>query len=334
MRRVRLLALFCALILLLSTVSCQRTELHTSRVYAMGTYCSLTEALSKGEDGDSSPLFVSLLGECEALLSHRLDGSVPNLLNTLGYASVTDERLLDALRLAEELRIKTDGRFSVLLLPLTDLWNFDAQSPVPPTEEALNAALAKVADSTVSFCDGTVRAQGVDLGAIGKGYACDVVADALCAKGKSALVSVGGSLAAIGAKPSGKPWQIGVRDPFSASANTTLGTLSLTDAFVSTSGSYEKCFTYEGVTYHHILDPKTGKPLDSDLVSVTVIAETGVLSDMLSTACFSVGSDGAFALASEYGASILAVKTDGTLLVSASLKGVFTPNAGWEASYR
>ena len=142
------------------------------------------------------------------------------------------------------------------------------------------------------------------------------------------------SLAAIGTKPSGDAWQIGVRDPFSQSTSTTLGTLALSDAFVSTSGSYEKCFTYEGETYHHILDPKTGKPCESDLLSVTVVAPSGTLSDMLSTACFLVGSEEAFSLASEYGASILAVTADGTLLASASLKGVFTPNAGWEAVYR
>lgn len=336
MRCVRPLTLFCLFALLLSFVSCERETLHTSRTYAMGTYCALTESLPKGEDGDSLPLFVSLLNETEALLSHKIEGSLPALLNANGYAVVTDQRLLDTLRLAEELRVRTEGRFSVSVLPLTSLWNFGAENPAPPAEEVLRAAVAEVASGGLSIQGERVTqiGSGIDLGAIGKGYACDVVAEALRAKGKNALVSVGGSLAAIGQKPSGDPWQIGVRDPFSPSGSTTLGTLSLADTFVSTSGSYEKCFTYEGKTYHHILDPKTGMPCESDLISVTVIASTGALSDMLSTACFLVGSEAAFTLAAEYGASVIAVKTDGTLLVSASLSEIFTPNAGWEAVYR
>lgn len=336
MRKKRLIAWCCLLALLFFLASCEKTGLHTARIYAMGTYCSLTESLEKGEDGDSSPLFASLLSETEKLLSHKEDGSVPDLLNDHGYASVSDKRLWDALCLAEELMGKTGGLFSVSVLPLTALWNFDSEAPAPPVPSEIACALAEMEGSALAFENGTVykTGGGIDLGAIGKGYACDVVADAMRMKGKSALISVGGSIAAIGRKPSGDSWQIGVRDPFSASANDTLGTLSLSDLFVSTSGSYEKCFAYEGKNYHHILDPHTGMPAESDLVSVSVVSESGVLTDMLSTACFLVGSDASFSLAAEYGASVIAVKTDGTLLVSESLRGVFTPKAGREAVYR
>ena len=103
---------------------------------------------------------------------------------------------------------------------------------------------------------------------------------------------------------------------------------------MSTSGSYEKCFTYEGKTYHHILDPRTGLPCESDLLSVTVVAGKGTLTDILSTACFLVGSEEAFRLAHEYDAAVIAVKTDGTLLVDASLREIFVPADGWEPVYR
>lgn len=338
---LRFFALLSALAMLaFSFASCGGDGIHTARVYAMGTLCTLTEVLPKGEDGDSSPLFSSVLSETEALLSHRVSGSdasVASLLNGLGYAVIGGEHrlLLEELRLAEELKEKTGGLFSLSVLPISSLWNFDAESPAPPTEDAIRAALAQMQGSALSFENETVRKTGgdVDFGALGKGYACAVLAEKIRALDKNALVAVGGSLAAIGTK-SGKPWQVGVRDPFSSSQTKTLGTLSLTDTFVSTSGSYEKCFTYEGKLYHHILNPHTGMPAESDLVSVTVVAGKGTLTDMLSTACFLVGSDAAFALAAEYGASLIAVKTDGTLLVSEALRDIFVPKSGFTPVYR
>lgn len=338
MRKRLFSAALCLLALLLSFSSCSGVSLHTSRTYAMGTYCSVTAELPRGEDGDLSPRLFPLLNKTEALLSHKIDGSVPDLLNGLGYAVIpTGDRsmLEEQLRLSEEIKEKTGGLFSVSVLPITSLWNFDAESPVPPSPEAIAAALAEMEGSALRFEDDVVHKTGgdIDLGAIGKGYACTVLASALPAD-QSALISVGGSIAAIGLKSSGERWQVGVRDPFSASPSATLGTLSLTDTFVSTSGSYEKCFTYEGKTYHHILDPRTGLPCESDLVSVTVVAGKGTLTDILSTACFLVGSDAAFSLAAEYDALLIAVKTDGTLLVSASLADIFTPDDGWEPIYR
>lgn len=338
MRRRLFAAALCFVAFLFAFSSCGGVSLHTSRTYAMGTYCSVTSERPRGEDGDLSPRLFPLLKETEALLSHKIDGSVPDLLNELDYAVIpTGDRsmLEEQLRLCEEIKEKTGGLFSVSVLPITSLWNFDAESPVPPSPEAIAAALAEMEGSALRFENDVVYKTGgdIDLGAIGKGYACTEIANALPAD-QSALISVGGSIAAIGLKSSGERWQVGVRDPFSASSNATLGTLSLTDTFVSTSGSYEKCFTYEGKTYHHILDPRTGQPAESDLVSVTVVAGKGTLTDILSTACFLVGSDAAFSLAAEYDASLIAVKTDGTLLVSASLADIFTPDDGWEPIYR
>lgn len=334
----RLAALFLVCALLFSFTACGGTVTHTSRTYAMGTYVTVTEELEHGVDGDLSALLFPLLRETEALLSHKLDGSVPDLLNGLGYAVIPNgsrTMLAEALRLSEEIKEKTGGLFSVSVLPITSLWNFNAEHPTPPSSDAILEALAEMEGSSLVLEGDTVRKTGgdIDLGAIGKGYAASVLASAL-PKGKSALISVGGSIAAIGTKSSGDAWRVGVRDPFSASKTQTLGTLFLKDAFVSTSGSYEKCFTYEGKSYHHILDPHTGMPFDGDLVSVTVVAGKGTLSDILSTACFLVGSEEAFRLAREYDAAVIAVKTDGTLLVDASLREIFVPRDGWEPVYR
>lgn len=329
----RLLAAFLIFALLFSLFGCASRTYRTARLYKMGTYCSFTLAGSSAEDGDAMSVLAPLVGETEALLSHRMTGSFPERLLAEGTLTVTDERLLSALRLADSLFARTGGLFSVSVLPITSLWNFDAEDPAPPAAEAIAEALAACGTLTVAGDVVTLSSGGIDLGAMGKGYAADVCADALRERGESGLVAIGGSIAAVG-KKEGAPWQIGVRNPMSASQNDTLGTLALTDTFVSTSGSYEKTFTYEGVSYHHILDPRTGMPAESDLLSVTVVGESGVLTDALSTACFLLGLEGAFALAAEYGASILAVTAEGALYVSASLADRFSVGTGWEAIYR
>ena len=328
-------AAFLVMLLLLSSLGCGRDPYHTARVYAMGTLSFFTVEGDPEEDGDAVPMLVSVLSELEALISHRMEGSLPDLLNKNGSATVSDARLLAALCLSEELREKTNGLFSLSVLPITSLWDFNAEEPLPPRAETLDAALSQMEGSTLRVEGSTVCITGgaLDLGAIGKGLAADACADVLRAREESGLVAVGGSIAAVGRRRDAL-WQIGVRDPFSASQNQTLGTLSLADAFVSTSGSYEKTFSYEGKSYHHILNPHTGMPAESDLISVTVVAESGVLSDALSTACFLVGADAAFALAAEYGASLIAVKTDGTIHVSEGVRERFLPAEGWEVVYR
>ena len=141
--------------------------------------------------------------------------------------------------------------------------------------------------------DGTAALQShsaaLDLGSVGKGAACDAAVAAYKEAGVDrAVVAVGGSVGVWGEKPFGQLWNIAVRDPDSEGS---LGTLSVPSGFLSTSGSYEKQFEEDGVTYHHILDPKTGYPAESGLVGVTIWSDSGVLSDALSTACFVLGME-------------------------------------------
>lgn len=329
-------ALCLALLLSLFAVSRAGEPYQTVQTYAMGTACAFTvKTPARGEDGDGVPDLVAVLKDAEALLSHRTENSLPARLLADGYVETRDERLLEVFTIAEELRARTGGLFSLQILPLTTLWDFNAESPTPPSEAELEAALAEMAGSSLTVGQSYVllTGAGLDLGALGKGYATDLLAEVLREKGESGLLAVGGSIAAVGMKED-TPWKVGVRDPFSGAGSKTLGTLVLTDAFVSTSGSYEKAFSYNGRTYHHILNPVTGMPAESDLVSVTVVAKSGVLSDLLSTACFLVGSERAFSLASLYGATVVAVTKEGELLVDEELKDVFVPGFGWEVTYR
>ena len=132
----------------------------------------------------------------------------------------------------------------------------------------------------------------IDLGAVAKGYIGDLVADMLRERGiTSVLLNLGGNVQAVGAKPDGSPWRIGVRDPL---ADGNLGVLEITDQAVVTSGGYERYFTdADGSVYWHILDPQTGYPARNGLISVTVVSSEGKKSDALSTALFVMGTEGA-----------------------------------------
>ena len=132
----------------------------------------------------------------------------------------------------------------------------------------------------------------LDFGAVAKGFAADRVRGILEDKASSAIVNLGGTVLAYGKKPGGSQWRVGVADPENSAAY--MGMLSCTGKIIATSGSYERCFTGEdGKTYSHIIDPKTGIPVDNGILSVTIISDSGLRSDALSTALFVMGKDGA-----------------------------------------
>lgn len=283
----------------------------------MGAFVSVT-----AEQGETAEALLSLVPALENEISHKVSSSSIAALNRGESVTLSDD-LLSAISLSLEIQEKTNGAFSIFLLPLTSLWDFE-EGRVPSPSDLL-AALREMERATFTV-DGKVAylsGGGIDLGAVGKGMAADTLANALRKKEQNGIVAVGGSIGAVGDK-GGKSWLVGIRDPFSDAQGDTLGTLSLSDAFVSTSGSYEKTFSADGVQYHHILDSKTGMPVESELISVTVIADSGILSDMLSTALFAVGIDAGVALCAEYGADALFVQKDGTLLATRGFAARFS----------
>ena len=129
----------------------------------------------------------------------------------------------------------------------------------------------------------------LDLGAVSKGYIADRIKEYLVEEGvKSALIDLGGNVLCIGNRPDGTPFQIGIRQPF-ADTVSAVTALSVTDQSVVTSGIYERCFTKDGILYHHLLDPGTGYPCENELASVTIISDHSVDGDALSTCCFLMG---------------------------------------------
>jgi len=217
-----------------------------------------------------------------------------------------EEELINAKEppaLALEIMEASDGAFNPYLGALVKLWNINDE-PYLPTQEEIAEALLK---------------NGIDLGAYGKGAACDKALDRFEVMAvNAAVINLGGNIATYGKKPLGQPFKIALRDPLGG-PNDTMGVFTLRGThFISTSGSYEKYFERDGVKYHHIFDPETGCPAcrDPGLVSVTVISTGeygGAIGDMVSTACFVLGYEASFELMGKYFTAALFIYEDGTV---------------------
>lgn len=194
----------------------------------------------------------------------------------------------------------SEGAFSICLSPLTTLWNFTASSPVLPTKEQLEAALENISYKDFSYQSSTAvfkrEGMGIDLGSISKGYIADKLKEFLLSRGvESALINLGGNILCIGNKPDGSNFTIGIKEPFS-DGSQLLGTLSIKDKSVVSSGIYERCFTLNDKLYHHLLDTKTGYPIENNLTAVTIISPLSIDGDALSTTCFALGLEKGLAL--------------------------------------
>ena len=166
----------------------------------------------------------------------------------------------------------------------------------------------------------------IDLGAVGKGIACDVAQNYLKKQKEvsGAVIAVGGSILLYGTKTDGTNWNVAVQNPRGQDGEA-MGVLSLSGTTnVSTSGDYEKYFMQDGKRYHHILDPSTGYPAESGLISVTVVSDNGLLSDGLSTACFVLGKEKGQKLLETYGAEGIFIDQNKKVTVTKGLKDKFT----------
>lgn len=239
--------------------------------------------------------------------------------------------LFDALYETKKIYTYSGGKAALASGALTSLWGMDTDEFCVPAADEIERARALCSDDTVTLSDdgfvSFAKGQQLNLGSVGKGLACDKAVQVLRENGfgssvTGAVVSVGGSVATLGEPEAGKQWTVGVRDPF-GNANDYFATLSVGDAFLSTSGTYEKQFTVNGKTYHHLLDLTTGYPAETTLCSVTVLAQTGLQSDALSTLCFLLGEEASGEVLKLYSAEAVFVYQDKTVSVTDGLQSSF-----------
>ena len=231
-----------------------------------------------------------------------------------------------------DLAQKSEGAFDPTIGLLTNLWNIEGENPVVPAESEIRKVLDQCGWNkvhldetalTISLDDGCT----LDFGASGKGIGCDAAAAFLEGSRRvtGAVVSIGGSNLVYGSKPDGEAWKVAIQDP-RGKTGELMGYISLEGTnYVSTSGDYEKYFEQDGKRYHHILDPHTGYPARSGLISVTVICGSGLLSDGLSTACFVLGKEKALALLESYGAEGILVDEHKNVVTTGGIRNRYTP---------
>lgn len=304
---------------------------HEVTTYSMGSYVQQTVYGDNREEAAVEA--ADAVQALENMISWRVtDSEILELNSEAGqnWMSVSDETL-SILSVAQDVAEKSGGAFDVTIAPVSRLWDFDNERNEVPDAEMIAAMLENVGykDLRLDTETGTASLKyygnAVDLGAVGKGAACDAAVQVYAESGVSAaIVSVGGSVGVYGTKPYGTMWNVAVRDPQSTG---TLGSLSIKSGFLSTSGSYEKCFIEDGKTYHHLLDPKTGYPAESGLVSVTVLSSGGALSDALSTACFVLGLEDSLTLLESYDAEGIFIDENNVITVTGGLKEYFSLSA-------
>lgn len=192
------------------------------------------------------------------------------------------------------------GKFDITIGTVSDLWNFHHNKSTLPPKNKIDEALKRVGYRQVRIDKDSVTAiKGgeIDLGGIGKGYVADKILEYLSGKGvKSAVIDLGGNIEVLGDKE-GKPFDIGIEKPYS-DMSEIIGSVEAKDMSLVTSGVYERYFEYKGKKYHHILDPATGYPAETDVVGVTILAKSGksAESDALATTCLLIGEKKSMAL--------------------------------------
>lgn len=286
----RLLTLFLAALVLLLP-GCAGIDSDESFT-AMDTFMSLRVS---SDNADEAALLRAEIERLDVLFSPTSPGSDIARLNAEGTAEVdaaTAEVIDTSLALCKEL----DGALDLTVFPIVEEWGFISKDYRIPSRETIEALLKRTGYSAVAVEGSRVTLPegfAIDLGAVAKGYAADRCVAMLREENASgAILNLGGTVAAFGKKSGGAQWTVGIADPEQSAQY--IGYVSCSDKIVATSGSYERYFVGDdGVTYCHIIDPQTGYPVQSDLLSVTVISDSGLRSDALSTALFVKGENGA-----------------------------------------
>ncbi len=278
----------------------------------------------------------------EKMLSKTIETSDIAKINAAGGKPVkVSDETIEVIKKGIEYGDKSGGAFDITIGKATDLWGFreaeageDSQSgmvgKVPDAEE-LAETMKHVDYKKIKIDGNTVQLEDpemeLDLGGIAKGYIADKVTEFLCEKGvTSGVVDLGGNIVVIGGKtealvnPEGeaREFKVGIKDPLSESGDI-IGTVPAKDKTIVTSGTYERYFEEDGIKYHHILDSKTGYPADTNILSVTIIADKGCSADCdaLSTSCLALGLDAGRKLIEETeGAEAIFVNTDGEVYIT------------------
>ena len=280
-------ALLSAAFLLTGCSGAPTQEPESATFFAMDTAMDFTVY------GDAALLdeAETLIGSLEEQVSVTDEHSDIYAIDHTGSGSLSGNAA-ELMAQALELCRRTGGALDISVYPIVRAWGFTTGSYQVPDEETIQSLPPLVDYTQIQYdaATGVVtlpEGMEIDLGSVAKGYAGQLAAQMLREHGvQSALLNLGGNVQTVGAKPDGSPWQIGIKDPQGEDA---MMVLSVEDQAVVTSGGYERYFEQDGQTYWHIMDPSTGHPADSGLLSVTIVGKQGIICDGLSTSLFVMG---------------------------------------------
>lgn len=292
--------------------------------YAMDTVMNITAYGEKAEEAVQE--CVQYISGLEAAISRTLeDSEISQLNNADGEPTELSEQTAEILSDALEIAQKTEGAFDPTVATLSDLWQIGTEDAHLPEEQEIQDALAPVGYEKVSQDGTTVTMEPgtrIDLGGIGKGYAADHVVEILKSyEIERAIISLGGNIYAFGSKDDGVDWKVAITNP--DNEQEYLGTLSVSDTSIVTSGDYERYFEQDGKRYCHIFDSATGYPAETDLRSVTVVTPDSTTADGYTTALFVMGHDKAIEFCEQNGIEAVLVRDDHTVYVTDGIKDRF-----------
>lgn len=284
----------------------------------MGTIVSVT--LYESYDDKIDDIF-SYIYSLDSMISRYNEKSYIAMINSnAGISPVTvPDEVYGLVKVSLEMAKETDGLFNPAIGPLSSLWGFGTEEARVPSSDEIESVLPLLDWRKIKLSDDDNSVflenggMAIDLGAVGKGWAADMIDSYLDELGvEHALVNLGGNVLLHGGKADGSAWRVGIRDPENLSSS--YASVAIENGTVITSGGYQRYIEKDGEIYHHILNPETGYPFQTDILSATVIGDSGTLSDMLSTVIFASGSDKAEEIADKHDVSIILKLTDGSVI--------------------
>lgn len=330
--RTRMIPLLLSLGLM-SSCSKEVTE-QTAEIFAMNTLISMNiwgidsnEALQQSEN--------YIYSVEDKFSTTRVESDIYTVNQQAGNWVTVAEEVIYVLDYALTMTEETNNCFSPMMFPLVELWGFTQPRQQVPDPAEIKAVLPYIDTALleIDYENNMVRIEEgakLDLGGITKGYVGDVLATSLRDSGvTSALISLGGNIYTLGKKPDGSFWNIGIQNPYGAGS---VGSVTVYDRAIITSGGYQRYFIQGDETFWHIIDPISGYPAKSGLASVTIISESGIYGDCLSTALFVMGLEDAIAFwRNRQDFDVVFITDEGDIYITPDLREHFTLSKGYQS---
>ncbi|MGL5348631.1 MAG: FAD:protein FMN transferase [Peptostreptococcaceae bacterium] len=294
----KLIVMLTAVVLMLGIIGCSKEEpsIPTTRTeLIMGTVVKVT-LYENGSEEILDKVF-NRVKEIESLVSINKDDTELDELNeNAGIKPIKlSDTSLEIIEKALHYSELSNGKYDLTIGPLVKLWSIGLPEAKVPTQDEIDETIKNIDYSKVKINKDTKevflpeKGMLLDLGSIAKGYAADEIVRILNEENiDSAIIDLGGNIYALGLKEGNKNWRIGIQNPFDKRGNI-VGALEVSNKTVVTSGIYERYIEQDGVKYHHILNPSTGYPYETEIAGVSIISDKSIDGDALSTLIFTKG---------------------------------------------